>query len=339
MSAFLLFFLSTLSIRTLSGICALEYDEQIKYAADMIPPLSSFTSFARIKKRLQHTKIIEYMHIPKCGTLIYRNVCESKKLNCLDKTTLLNRKCGLIGEHCDWLSKYNCYKKYSKSKGSDLLFFTLLRDPVSRVRSYYSYFKAASCRAGRPKGSGWSKSLCDNANNYTAWLLDGTNWSHNLMTRMLYGRKMIGNSCRISERRESIFWKYVIRKQQRHLVLQTSSENMIIEKINRSTWILDEAKNNLFKYFLLWGPQSEIETFFCVLQQMLGKKVTWNIAEIIKGRKTQYSKKTTGDNKESIDVYSESNNRLVLELNQLDNGLYEWAKEYWSEVKKNYHCF
>ena len=132
------------------------------------------------KRRIRDVKVTEYMHIPKCGTLIYRNVCEGKKmLSCLNKTTLLNRKCGLIGEHCDWLSKYTCHKRYNRKKTKDLVFFTLLRDPVSRVRSYYAYFRSSACRSDRPKGSGWSKNLCSKVGNYSEWLLDESNWAHN----------------------------------------------------------------------------------------------------------------------------------------------------------------
>ena len=242
-------------------------------------------NIAQLKKKMRTVKVTEYMHIPKCGTLIYRNVCEKKgMLTCLDKTMLLNRKCGLIGEHCDWLSKYTCYKKFNRRRVDGLYFFTLIRDPVSRVRSHYSYFRSSACRNNRPKGSGWSTSLCSKVGNYTAWLLDESNWTHNLVTRMLYGRKVSGNACRISEVKEYRFWKHEFR---RHQYLE--NDNMI-GQINTSPYVLEKAKNNLRKYFLLWGPQSEMQEFFCVLRQLLGKKKTLNINNFIKGRKTSYPK-------------------------------------------------
>ena len=269
------------------------------------------------------------MHIPKCGTLIYRNICEGKNaiLSCLDKTTLLNRKCGLIGEHCDWMSKYTCHKKYNRGKTKDLLFFTLLRDPVSRVRSYYTYFRRSACRNDQPKGSGWSKNLCSKVGNYTAWLLDDSNWAHNLMTRMLYGRKVSGNSCRISEIKEHYFWK---REFRRHRYPGNRNGNMIA-KINNSPHILEEAKHNLNEHFFLWGPQSELEVFFCILGQLLGKRKKWKINNIIKGRKTSYSKGNS-----DADMYTEVNNRLALELNQLDHELYQWSLRHWNELKSEY---
>ncbi|CAL6326032.1 unnamed protein product [Bathycoccus prasinos] len=260
--------------------------------------LSASGIISLLKKKVRAVKVTEYMHIPKCGTLIYRNVCEKKgMLTCLEKTVLLNRKCGLIGEHCDWLSKYNCHRKTS------------------------------ACRSGRPKGSGWSKGMCSKADNYTAWLLDDNNWAHNLMTRMLYGRKVHGNGCRIPERKEHNFWRHELRQEQ----YLGNRRGSMIEKINISPHVLKRARTNLIEHFLLWAPQSEMEEFFCVLRQLLGRRNTWQINMVIKGRKTSYSKTPS----ESA-LYSEYNNRLALELNQLDNELYEWSVQYWNMIKVEY---
>lgn len=294
--------------------------------------LSASGIISLLKKKVRAVKVTEYMHIPKCGTLIYRNVCEKKgMLTCLEKTVLLNRKCGLIGEHCDWLSKYNCHRKYERKKTGGLYFFTLLREPVSRIRSYYSYFRTSACRSGRPKGSGWSKGMCSKADNYTAWLLDDNNWAHNLMTRMLYGRKVHGNGCRIPERKEHNFWRHELRQEQ----YLGNRRGSMIGKINISPHVLKRARTNLIEHFLLWAPQSEMEEFFCVLRQLLGRRNTWQINMVIKGRKTSYSKTPS----ESA-LYSEYNNRLALELNQLDNELYEWSVQYWNMIKVEYpSCF
>ncbi|CAL6334515.1 unnamed protein product [Bathycoccus prasinos] len=133
---------------------------------------------------------------------------------------------------------------------------------------------------------------------------------------MLYGRKVSGNSCRISEKKEAYFWKREFHRQQYPHI---RNGNTIVE-INRSPHILEEAKRNLIEHFLLWGPQSEIEEFFCILGQLLGKRKKWRINNIIKGRKTSYSKAIL-----ESDLYTEVNNRLALELNQLDNELYQWG--------------
>ena len=62
-------------------------------------------------KKLHSSNFIEYVHIPKCGT-VSRKICNQKQIPCLSLPRL--RKCGHYGEHCDWLAKYNCVRKEAK---------------------------------------------------------------------------------------------------------------------------------------------------------------------------------------------------------------------------------
>ena len=164
-------------------------------------------SLPSILETLQSSKFIEYSHIPKCGTAS-RKICDQGQLPCLPLLQL--RKCGHHGEDCDWLAKYNCVGKKEK-----FTFYTLLREPLSRVRSHYNYFYPGACRNGKPLGQPagqfWTKSMCENEHNFTAWLLTPDNWVHNRMTRMAHGRKGSGNLCRITPREEKKFWASVLR--------------------------------------------------------------------------------------------------------------------------------
>jgi hypothetical protein len=162
--------------------------------------------------------------------------------------------------------------------------------------------------------------MCENEHNFTAWLLTPDNWVHNRMTRMLHGRKGRGNLCRISPRNEKKFWSSVLK-------LKYSSGMLHIpDAINDSEQILEKAKANMEKYFVLWGDAFELKNFFCILRYLgRNKSRKLNPDRITKPRKSR--SRTESPEERWV------NNRIILKRNSLDEKLYNWAMVPWQNIK------
>ena len=276
-----------------------------------------------VSKILGSSSFIEYMHIPKCGT-VSRKICDRGQLPCIPLPRL--RKCGFYGEHCDWLAKYTCVQKHAR-----VTFYTLFREPVSRVRSHYNYFYPGACRDGRPTGQPagqfWTKSMCKNAHNFTAWVLTPDNWVHNRMTRMVHGRMGPGNLCRINPYLEKKFWVSTLNNGRNSFSKQDFTK--IPLKINDSQEILEKAKLNLVNHFVLWGDTYELRIFFCILKHLARNKARkLNPLTITKSRKSR-PRKELPQEKLLVD-------EIILQRNTLDKKLYEWAMIPWRSIKVQY---
>jgi hypothetical protein len=78
---------------------------------------------------------------------------------------------------------------------------------------------------------------------------------------MVHGRMSSENLCRITPRREKMYWESVLKRYKR----RQEVFGEIPEEINSAPEILMKAKFNLMKNFVLWGDTFEIERFFCIL--------------------------------------------------------------------------
>lgn len=246
-------------------------------------------------------RYVEYMHVPKCGTL-KRSVCDSappRGLPCLPKTELLNRKCGLTGEHCDWTAKHSCAVGKTPGKRIRLSFWTLLRDPVSRVRSEYNYFYA-----GRQNGR----------LNLTDWVSLPNNWSHNRMARMLHGVRTRPRTCKIASLAEARFWSRTLK------VPQVSPKTLNLFPV-----IAEIAKQNLAKHFFMWGLTKDAARAFCLLKLRLGPRIS-------KLTFDNFLKPRPSKTPVTFDAQMDSEVRnLILKFNVLDDIVYKWGQFTWEE--------
>lgn len=93
--------------------------------------------------------------------------------------------------------------------------------------------------------------------------------------------------------------------------------------------ILEKAKSNLIKHFVLWGNTFEIRTFFCILKHLGGSKARrLDQDKITKPRKSRPRKESA---EERI-----RNDRIILQRNLLDQELYTWAMIPWHDIKVKY---
>lgn len=167
--------------------------------------------------------------------------------------------------------------------------------------------------------------MCENEDNFTKWLLTPDNWVHNRMTRMVHGRMSSGNLCRITPRREKMYWESVLKRYKR----RQEVFGEIPEEINSAPEILMKAKFNLMKNFVLWGDTFEIERFFCILKNLAKNKAKkLNPAKITKPRKSR-SKIESPEEKLL-------NDEIIFQKNVLDKELYDWAMNPWHDIKVKY---
>ncbi len=100
-------------------------------------------------------------------------------------------------------------------------------------------------------------------------------------------------------------------------------------KINESREILEKAKFNLMKHFVLLGDTFEIESFFCILKNLAkGKAKKLNPSKITKPTKSR-SKSESPEEKLL-------HNGILLRRNVLDKELYDWAMIPWQDIKFKY---
>jgi hypothetical protein len=100
----------------------------------------------------------------------------------------------------------------------------------------------------------------------------------------------------------------------------------IPDAINDSEQILEKAKANMEKYFVLWGDAFELKNFFCILRYLgRNKSRKLNPDRITKPRKSR--SRTESPEERWV------NNRIILKRNSLDEKLYNWAMVPWQNIK------
>lgn len=124
-----------------------------------------------------------------------------------------------------------------------------------------------------------------------------------------------------------MFWESVLKRYKRRHIQEVFGA--IPDEINSTPEILEKAKFNLMKNFVLWGDTFEIERFFCIL-----KNLAKNKAKKLKAAKVTKPRKS----RSRIESPEEKllNDGIILQKNALDKELYEWAMNPWHDIKVKY---